>query len=547
MEQREEQIGGSELELPPTKTETPEKIKPSSLDESIYAGMDQDEQRLADLILRNEELPDEIIRSRKWIDEIKGMAIEHPPQIQEILRKNKKGQMSSEDREELFRYAKDKLGWFESYSVAKGEPTADTESSKKLAKSENIADSQIQDSQNADEGLESELLKVGGVSQRELRDMDTGITTKGGFKYWIKRLKTDLDVLPEEVKIVVSQAGEDGKMPQGENYRALKNYIERRRGILKFDVLKRKRMALLKDSLKKIDSGENPFGRRPDSKRTSIYYDEAGETFYIEKDGHNIPISIGDVVADYGWDLTYAPDDSMPRHVVRKLSKRIAINEARRDIEGIYDSELRTVHGVSGGVNSGLTIDRLQSMFESSKKPNGFRGTIAERAIQEFLTRVSINNPELGFLVERSNAVEDTELKYDFKVKRRERFRGVALHDKESSRDQYVKEKRRLGIQFAASESPTYLRHKTEQIKKAKEKISSPVHFVKRNIEDIVLVAVQLSSFAEYFKRWLEAGKPPGGPEQYMAPEEKRKILKEVSENFIPLTEEQIERAISTN
>ena len=166
-----------------------------------------------------------------------------------------------------------------------------------------------------------------------------------------------------------------------------------------------------------------------------------------------------------------------------------------------------------------LDISELDEL--SNRPKNHVDGIFAERMIINFLIRAQYNNPELKMRVEKSNALEDTILKYDFKIEIK-KLLGVALESKDFPREKFIKQKR-LGVQFTVGKSG-----KLKNIELGKKRLPEFANMLHRNVDDVVLVRIkELSNFVELYRRWRFDGKPSGGPEQYLSEEEKISIFKQ--------------------
>lgn len=385
-------------------------------------------------------------------------------------------------------------------------------------------------------------ISAGAVSKKELLDLKMNTRQHGWLKYWASKLRPELDIIPEAISQLVLEASGKDKL-LSEKQAKLAAYVEKRILVLKFSVEKRQRMAFLHDQLSAIDAGEDFYSKKEKHGRRLIFFDDQANKFYVEEARGKKYLALGDIVADHTWGIKYRADISIPPRVKRMLEKRIVINEARRAIEDIYDDELGQIYGIASGVGS-ITENKLESKVKKWESDKGFVGIIAERAIREFLNRASFNNPGLNFFVERSNAFEDTELKYDFKIRKRLNTRGVAIEGIDMPREEYKEEKQKIGLQLTISSAVKPLSYKAKQIRQAKTQLefSGTKRFVRRKVNDIVLVALDLPQFGSYFRRWLEEGKPSGGPEQYMSIEEKKRVLLEATKNFIQITDEELEK-----
>ena len=293
-------------------------------------------------------------------------------------------------------------------------------------------------------------------------------------------------------------------------------YINRRIAIIKFGAEKRAEMASMKYRLKQIDSGQD-YEESEKGKRRNIFYE--AENMVVRREGEEEKkITMGDIAGDYLWGIKYSAGKSLPPPLWRRVSKFIALKDARANIENIFNSELSEVEGVNLPTSS-WTYEFIEKHSEE--------GVLAERMAQGILLRMQYDNRDLGVRVEPSNALEDAELKYDFKIILPRKKRGVAMEGEELPRPEYEEKKRKLGIQFTVSQNRKYLKHKRLQLEKAKGEIGLEKYrnIIKKPVDDIVLVSVPLKRYSECFKKWLEAGRPSGGPEQYLTGEEREKLV----------------------
>lgn len=291
----------------------------------------------------------------------------------------------------------------------------------------------------------------------------------------------------------------------------------------KFTVIKRERMAQLTRELAAIDL-EEMIESFEDENRRVVFYDEDSASFYVVENGAKKEITAGDITADYGWGLKYVPNGDTPHAVFRQLAKRILTNEARRDIEKIYNYEL------SGSPKGDYTsLDNLLARpvieFQEATDRRGF---IAEAMARELLTRLSYGG-ELGFIVERANAIEDGTYKYDFKIRILKKKRGVAVED-ETQREKSKK----IGIQFTIQR---HLHGKRSMLVKVKEKYKSVIP-----VDEIIFLRVITKKFEIAFKQWLDTGRPSGGPEQFLSRDLKTKLLKETTQGLVQITDEEMDK-----
>ncbi len=297
-------------------------------------------------------------------------------------------------------------------------------------------------------------------------------------------------------------------------------------------------MSKLKQRLQDIDKKEDYPEEEAQSRRTLFYDDSKSELFVRETRGDK-RMTFGDIIADYDWGIKYRPDASVPDKIWRKIRKLSDVNEARTNIEQVFNQEIVYKERISLPTTS-LPIEFLEEKLDNQ----GVQGVVAERMAKNFLTRVQYNNPNLKFTVESSNAIEDAELKYDFKIATEQRKRGIAIEGDKIPRDELVSAKRRVGIQFTTTADRKLIRKKKRQISDVQSGLEQLKlkyqHLIKRPVDDVVLVALHLDTYRKRFKKWLDNGKPSGGPEQYLDHGEKMQLVEKTTNNFLTLSKHEI-------
>ena len=375
------------------------------------------------------------------------------------------------------------------------------------------------------------------VSEQERLDSLMDISQGGWLRYWAKRLIPESSIISPHLFRIVKKTNDEKKLVQEEQF-AFGNYIIKRIAAKRFELRKRAEIARLKKDLQDIDAERDSSLEGAGEQRT-IYYDEISGSFLVKKeDGSKQEISFGDLLGDYSWGIRYKPDKSMPHKVWRKIRKTLSLYETREKVLEVFNDELNNNYHTGHPV-SAVSIDFINKLVERHEN-RAVAGELAERMIVEFLTRIQYNNPELKLKIEKSNALEDTILKYDFKMILNRR-RGIALKSEDTSRSEFVKNRKRLGIQFTISKHPTLIEKKTGQIKNAKLNISQYERVLGKKVDDIVLVSIfSLGEFVPLYKRWLKEGKPSGGPEQYLSREQKLDIFKQTTSGLLNLSEEEL-------
>ena len=320
--------------------------------------------------------------------------------------------------------------------------------------------------------------------------------------------------------------------------------LEKRKVLLKelkkLAFAKKDTLLKLRQELKNIDAKKD-FSSEELKERSRVSYDEKSQSLFIlNGDGSRKEVTFGDLVGDYDWGIKYAPDNSLPPRLWRKVGKTLALHETRAEIEKIFNKELDFIYG-TGSPTTALGLEFINARFKKANQEFLIKGILAERMMVSFLNRAQYNNPELGMKVIRSNALEDTILKYDFKIIKKKRL-GIALESEDVSRNEFAKNKRAIGIQLTLA---TKGGCKSKANKEAKRILPKYRDLIKENVDDIVVVRLPiLNIFLDFYKRWINEGKPSGGPEQYLSREQKLAIFRKATKGLLNLSEDELQKLV---
>ncbi|MBI4991790.1 MAG: hypothetical protein HZB99_01060 [Candidatus Harrisonbacteria bacterium] len=378
------------------------------------------------------------------------------------------------------------------------------------------------------------------ISAQEKLDSEMGVNKSGWPMYWAKRLMPEMGLLPEKVQKVLEYYNENKKFPDG-GVNIFEDYIRGRVMVKRFELGKREEMAKLKQDLRDIDVEKEISPEKAKDRRT-VYFDESTQSFYIQDKYGKLEkrnISFGDLVGDYAWGIRYQPDKTVAHKVWRKVRKTLALYETREKISLIFNEELSKKYHI-GLPTTAIDLDFINKMLNHPKHKFLISGTLAERMITEFLTRVQYNNPQLGMRVEKANALEDVMLKYDLKVVV-DKKRGIALESEDMSRDKFVRNKKRVGVQFTIKSHSTGKKEK--DLRNAQGRVPHYRDVLKGRVDEVLLVKMPiLNTFTNLYKTWIKRGKPSGGPEQYLSREQKLEIFKQATKGLVDLSEEELQK-----
>lgn len=283
-----------------------------------------------------------------------------------------------------------------------------------------------------------------------------------------------------------------------------------------------KRITALHFEFKNLDEGEivTEFA---DETRRIVYFDEDNDGYYVLKGDQQRFLGVGDLLSDYAWGIKYVPDGEMIEPAYRRMAKRILVNEARRDLEELHNVELRleykkTEKNKESSPAPTITQGKIKNIGELWEKTHKWAdlGFIAEIMARELMTRLA-KNKKIEIVVERADCIEDGVYKYDFKVRTLNTTRGVGIGDEE----EINKRIKKIGVQFTIAHK---VGNKKSRFFKAKDRYKDKVP-----VDEIIFVQINSGEFGKAFDRWLESGKPSGGPEQFLPEEIKNTLLEEIT------------------
>ena len=281
-------------------------------------------------------------------------------------------------------------------------------------------------------------------------------------------------------------------------------------------------MEKLDEAIRNLDK-EEPVEKFRDEARRVVYFDEENQQYFVEESGIRKNIGIGDIVSDYAWGIKYVPNEEIAKPAYRTLAKKILVNETRRDLEELHNSELIVQKPHRLGVTSFFRISwpRIKEAAKSGdvkeleEKLVQAGGFIAEVSIRDFLSRISLNLG-LNLIISRATVEEDADYKYDFKARVKQRTRGIDVQSQNiSSVGFQLKSKTKRGKSNVAYGQPL------------KIKVGA-----RGEVDEIIILKVPGKEFITTTKKWLDANEPSGGPEQFLSPELKKAILKAVAEKL---------------
>ena len=229
-----------------------------------------------------------------------------------------------------------------------------------------------------------------------------------------------------------------------------------------------------------------------------------GKLFAAQEDGTEIEMTEADLLVDGEWGIRYVLD---PQTIDRGLQKRYLVTSARQAIRDLLDHQLLQVYADQELEDP--TLQRKKNAYrrtlayrkEGRDLSEEFSGVTAERMARTFLTRAQMRG-ELPFLVEFADAYEDVEHKIDYVVARTDHRRGVGVEHEDGPDS--------VAVQF--SQNASHESRKMRQLRRMRSLIGDEIE----GIDDYVLLILRGKWASGSLRAWEEAGRPSGGPEQFV-------------------------------
>lgn len=286
--------------------------------------------------------------------------------------------------------------------------------------------------------------------------------------------------------------------------------VEAQQAMFALQKKKQKIMDRLQDALAALDAPEGKAG--PEKKETGkdvrTVIAKGEELYWRRADGSELPVTVGEMVTDGEWGLTYAADASVPR-IIRK---RLIVERAKREIQDLLDEQIMTEELSSGRVHPMLkdAYAALRERRESGELPHG---VIAEKMTAQ-LVRKKIIDDDAPYRYEPGDVFQDVVRKIDFVLRRADYGRGVRTE----ATDLGAK-----AVQLTVNRDAQALARKRSQIGKTREMLQES-----DRIDDIALVQLDQGAIAGAYRAWERAGRPPGGPDKYLAEDARAQMFTEL-------------------
>lgn len=285
------------------------------------------------------------------------------------------------------------------------------------------------------------------------------------------------------------------------------------RAIYEIQKKKQELMAELKKTLRDIDLPESRQESAHDGLRVSDYDIERRVAQCELEDGSKVEVSLGEILTDGEWGVTYNLDSvSIPREV----RKRYAVEEAKLRLRAFLDDQI---------LESEIASDPQESRREAYEAVRRNRsegrkapGILAEQIVRNFLKKLTYDH-NMDFEVIEADVYQDVTKKIDFILHRLEKYRGVQVEAVNGLHD--------VGVQFTTIETGSgKIDVKRKQVARARQNINP-----EDKIQDVVLVQVFVDGVRSAYQSWKKH-RLPGGPDKELGRDVRARIFRRVLANM---------------
>lgn len=298
-----------------------------------------------------------------------------------------------------------------------------------------------------------------------------------------------------------------------------------------FDLQKEKQIIMeqLKARLRNIDDPHAPEEESPKDTLVACYDAQKNNYTVTDLRGRVHEITLGEMVADVPWGLSYLLGKDAPR----AHRKRYVIAQAKDammshlDMQICLEEQERKDHAPN--IHKGVYAPFVRKLEGARFPEHVLIGWWAEEMVCGFLTRL-VADGMVDVEVHKADVYQDINHKIDFSICRQRHIRGV---------DTQVIQKG-VGIQFTLMHDEERLQRKQKQVEEARGRLGQ------MELDDLVLVQISIGSkIIQSIKRWKKAGQPPGGPMRFWSVETKRAVIHGVLQNlFSPDELQSIQEAL---
>lgn len=333
----------------------------------------------------------------------------------------------------------------------------------------------------------------------------------------------DEDITPEEVKELrtvlnwhLNRTAKD-RTGKGKHSKLVKQQKE----IFKLQRKKQEIVKWLEEERKRLNDPDYQPEKEPESR--DVFYDN--EQFWLIGDNSETsPLTLGEIITDYEFGITYFLDQSVPKAV----QKKYALEKTKRELHNLLEEQIVLDELSLGNGKVGAPFTEKRKVLTGKIEYACQQGFLAEVMVSNFLEKLSIDC-DVDFKLIKTDVYEDVFHKVDFIIKRKSHNRGVKVEETDNNETESVGAKN-FGIQLTLK---SHAPGKRRQIRQTKEKMGTEME-----LDDIILVSIPIGGLAYIYSKWIDANRPSGGPDKLWDEETKHFIIERVFYNL--LTPEEI-------
>ncbi|MCX6735728.1 MAG: hypothetical protein NTZ13_01460 [Candidatus Parcubacteria bacterium] len=284
-----------------------------------------------------------------------------------------------------------------------------------------------------------------------------------------------------------------------------KNILMKETAGVVYEIQKEKQHVIdeLHQKIQDVENDKEVSGFTEGEPRFVEWNKRAHRAMVVLPSGKRTPATVGELVTDGEWNLSYTLSGEIPRDI----RKRFITAEARRKIHNLADEQIIETEK-ERGLNPVFNHLKENEKSGAKEMKDGF---IAEKLVATYFEK-NILDHDLPMKFERADVLEDLQERIDFKIYRPDRIRGVGTT---------------TGVQLTIDTTYQTQNRKKGDIEKVKLENKS-------DVDDIVLVTLPLDHLRQKFSTWKNNEMRPGGPMKTWGDKEKKEIFRGVLYGIFP-------------
>lgn len=270
---------------------------------------------------------------------------------------------------------------------------------------------------------------------------------------------------------------------------------------------KQKIMEKLKEQLACLDDDNCIMKKEYEDDIDVKYYEEHEKDGLFLVEGSENLLSFGDIVSDLDWGHFYFFQKGT---INRNLHKKYLVECAKKEIMELLNYQIleSEISNKKTGPKRRLTYIRVKKYLKS----NGYNksGLVYEKMLISILKKIE-NDYFTDFEVVKTDVYEDVNNKIDFILKCKSSGANV-------------------GIQFSTtrtSEQQSRKRNQVDSVNRDTDRLKNT------KVDYVMTIFIEKELFEKAYDKWIEAGRPVGGPIYHLTKEDLNAILKKALEKLV--------------